>query len=256
MALYRQAEVGFWTDPDFEKVDFTTKAVYQYLYQNPMSNLVGIYRLHKQTVLAQTNLKPKELDRVLGVLSKDLNKIVLEGDWVWIKGASKRIRGRSQIRGAFKLFSEVPDELEIKKLYSLKYKHLARPSPHPPKTPLQSSGSCIGSGKKEKEVVYYNGNGFRILDKLKQELIDKAIKTFGDLDIEQELERADGWLLANPEKHRKNYNRFVWNWLLKAEQLRKEKKDGRPTTSKRINPETNPDAFGEPGWQKIPEGKP
>jgi len=48
---------------------------------------------------------------------------------------------------------------------------------------------------------------------------DKAgwLDAYPACDIDQELRKMREWLLANPEKRKKNYRRFIVNWLVKAQ---------------------------------------
>lgn len=39
---------------------------------------------------------------------------------------------------------------------------------------------------------------------------------FKKIDVVAEIERAEGWLKANPKKRKKNYDRFLHNWFSRA----------------------------------------
>ena len=39
---------------------------------------------------------------------------------------------------------------------------------------------------------------------------------FKKIDVVAEIERAEGWLKVNPRKHKKNYDRFLFNWFSRA----------------------------------------
>ena len=43
-------------------------------------------------------------------------------------------------------------------------------------------------------------------------------ETFPAVDIEAELKKMAAWLLANPEKKKKNYRRFITNWLSRTQE--------------------------------------
>ncbi len=131
--MYRQTEIDFWTDPDFEKSSYLAKSFYLYLLSNSMSNLIGVYRFHRKTAQAHTNLTTEEIEQALSELS-DLGKIALEKEWVWVKGSGKRLKGKDQIKGGFKLWNELPDDLNLKKVFALKYKQLTTPSLESPQT--------------------------------------------------------------------------------------------------------------------------
>ena len=38
-----------------------------------------------------------------------------------------------------------------------------------------------------------------------------------ELDVNAEIARADAWLEANPRRRKKNYRRFIVNWLNRAQ---------------------------------------
>jgi hypothetical protein len=40
---------------------------------------------------------------------------------------------------------------------------------------------------------------------------------YGQIDVTGELYKMDEWVHANPARHKKNYKRFIVNWLAKAQ---------------------------------------
>jgi len=69
---------------------------------------------------------------------------------------------------------------------------------------------------KAKEVVCFNFDKRKFLNIT---IEDKAgwLDAYPACDIDQELRKMREWLLANPEKSKKNYRRFIVNWLVKAQ---------------------------------------
>ena len=69
---------------------------------------------------------------------------------------------------------------------------------------------------KTKEVVFFDFNKRKFLNIT---IEDKAgwLDAYPACDIDQELRKMREWLLANPEKRKKNYRRFIVNWLVKAQ---------------------------------------
>lgn len=45
---------------------------------------------------------------------------------------------------------------------------------------------------------------------------DEWESLFKKIDVVAEIERAEGWLKANPRRHKKNYDRFLHNWFSRA----------------------------------------
>jgi hypothetical protein len=50
------------------------------------------------------------------------------------------------------------------------------------------------------------------------EIVEKWEKAYPAVDLNSQLNRADEWLKANPTKQKKNYYRFVINWLARAQE--------------------------------------
>ena len=69
---------------------------------------------------------------------------------------------------------------------------------------------------KAKEVVSFDFEKRKFLNIT---IEDKAgwLDAYPACDIDQELRKMREWLLANPEKRKKNYRRFIVNWLVKAQ---------------------------------------
>lgn len=69
---------------------------------------------------------------------------------------------------------------------------------------------------KAKEVVSFDFDKRKFLNIT---IEDKAgwLDAYPACDIDQELRKMREWLLANPEKRKKNYRRFIVNWLVKAQ---------------------------------------
>ncbi len=40
---------------------------------------------------------------------------------------------------------------------------------------------------------------------------------YGQIDVTREMYKMDEWLAANPARSKKNYKRFIVNWLAKAQ---------------------------------------
>ena len=63
---------------------------------------------------------------------------------------------------------------------------------------------------KERKIIF-NNKTFKF-ENIPKEKIDKWTEAF-NLNIEQELKRMEAWLAANPNKRKKNYEKFIVNWL-------------------------------------------
>ena len=49
-----------------------------------------------------------------------------------------------------------------------------------------------------------------------QVFIDKMIQTYSKINVASEIKKMEGWLLSNPAKRKKQYTRFINNWLSSA----------------------------------------
>jgi hypothetical protein len=72
--------------------------------------------------------------------------------------------------------------------------------------------------KKEKRVreIFVPPNGDLELQ-VDPGLMDNWRKAFPALDVENQIERAELWLNANPANRKSNYERFLLNWLTRAQ---------------------------------------
>ena len=50
-----------------------------------------------------------------------------------------------------------------------------------------------------------------------QQDVERWRKIYGSVNIERELWKMADWLDANPSRSKKNYKRFIVNWLSKAQ---------------------------------------
>jgi len=63
--------------------------------------------------------------------------------------------------------------------------------------------------------IYFNRENFKFENILKEKL-EKWRKAFPHLNVEVELKKMEAWLQANPTRRKKNYERFIVNWLLRV----------------------------------------
>ena len=69
--------------------------------------------------------------------------------------------------------------------------------------------------------TYYENSYFSIL----QTEYNEYAEAYPDINIDQELKKMKLWLDANPTKHKKNYKRFITNWLSTHKKYEPEKED-------------------------------
>ena len=66
--------------------------------------------------------------------------------------------------------------------------------------------------KNDKKTYYTEAEGLVI----PQVFIDKMISTYSKINVASEIKKMEGWLLSNPTKRKKQYTRFINNWLSSA----------------------------------------
>ena len=66
--------------------------------------------------------------------------------------------------------------------------------------------------KNDKKTYYTESEGLVI----PQVFIDKMISTYSKINVASEIKKMEGWLLSNPAKRKKQYTRFINNWLSSA----------------------------------------
>jgi hypothetical protein len=66
--------------------------------------------------------------------------------------------------------------------------------------------------KNDKNTYYTESEGLVI----PQVFLDKMITTYSKINVATEIKKMEGWLLSNPSKRKKQYTRFINNWLSSA----------------------------------------
>ena len=67
--------------------------------------------------------------------------------------------------------------------------------------------------KNEKNKTYYSESEGLVIP---QTFLDKMIDTYKKINVANEIKKMEGWLLSNPSKRKKQYTRFINNWLSNA----------------------------------------
>jgi len=63
--------------------------------------------------------------------------------------------------------------------------------------------------------IFFNKTTFK-LENIPKEKIDKWEEAFLNCNVDLELKKMEAWLAANPERLKKNYEKFIVNWLGRA----------------------------------------
>ncbi len=73
-----------------------------------------------------------------------------------------------------------------------------------------------GKGGSKTEKIAFDPSSGR-LTHISAEFASRLKEAFPHLDVEEEIRKAELWLYANPAKRKSNYERFLINWLSRAE---------------------------------------
>ena len=63
--------------------------------------------------------------------------------------------------------------------------------------------------------IIFNNQTFKF-ENIPKEKIDKWKEAFLNCNVDIELKKMEAWLAANPERQKKNYEKFIVNWLGRA----------------------------------------
>jgi len=78
-----------------------------------------------------------------------------------------------------------------------------------------SSSSSIKKESIKKEKIQFMGNHFLTIPNA---LMEKWREVAPGININDEIKKAELWLLANPQKRRSRYESFLSNWMVKAQE--------------------------------------
>ena len=68
--------------------------------------------------------------------------------------------------------------------------------------------------KERKIYINFNNQTFKF-ENIPKEKLNKWTEAF-NLNVEQEVKKMEAWLTANPNKRKKNYEKFIVNWLARG----------------------------------------
>jgi hypothetical protein len=67
---------------------------------------------------------------------------------------------------------------------------------------------------KERKIIF-NNQTFKF-ENIPKEKLEKWKEAFPNCNVDLELKKMEAWLAANPERRKKNYEKFIVNWLGRA----------------------------------------
>ncbi len=195
MAKERYIDTKFWDDNYIIKLTSVEKLIFIYFLTNPLTNICGIYEITTRRIAFDTGVMEAEIKTILKRFEQD-DKIKHASNFIIIKNFTKYQKNNPKINeGIIALLREVPEDLAS--WANIDYDRLH-----------------IGHDSLSKTTVniYFNfeSRGW-------ENILEKDIKAWGKAypacDINLCLRRMAEWLLANPEKKKTKYRRFIINWL-------------------------------------------
>ena len=70
----------------------------------------------------------------------------------------------------------------------------------------------FGAGSESISEITFNKQTFRF-ENIPEEKLEKWKEAFPFINVEVELKKMEAWLTANPKRLKKNYEKFIVNWL-------------------------------------------
>ena len=195
MAKERYVDTRFWDDNYIVKLNPEEKLLFIYFLTNPLTNICGIYEVTSRRISFDTGIMEEKILETLKKFEGD-NKIKHDSNFIIIKNFTKFQKNNPKINeGIIALLRELPKG--IADWADIDYDRLH-----------------IGydSLSKVNEKIYFDFE-----KRIWLNIDDKDIKaweeTYPACDIKLCLNRMGEWLLANPEKKKTRYRRFIINWL-------------------------------------------
>lgn len=235
MKKHRLVDTCFWDDSYITSLGPSEKLIFMYLLTNPLTNICGVYQIQVKRIAFDTGLDIDIVTTTLGIFERD-GKCVYRNGWIGIKNWLKHQNRSPKIESGIKAqFEDVPKEL-ASYVQGSNYDIVSIPYPYPMDTISHlNSNSNPNSNSKSKPVStpvttaptqstssVLKPITFDFLTGMWGGIPDEKVNLWANaypaLDIERELFKASAWLKANPAKKKKNYERFLVNWMAKNQE--------------------------------------
>lgn len=94
------------------------------------------------------------------------------------------------------------------------------------------------------EDIYFDFTEYSFKN-IPEKLVSIWREAFPACDINHELKKMTSWLIANPEKKKKNYKRFINNWLSKQQDSGGTKKETKKLSKREQHMEDHKDEYSD-----------
>lgn len=206
----------------------------------------GVWWTILETVTRQIHNNPKDFveysvkkwREITGVFTPKLNKI-LEFLCENSEESPKLLYEFCEKKGIKYLKVRIPKILEIADEYTKKRTTKTEKSGQTPDKLQTKSGETpekipldkirldkkrINTSKQKQKIIFDFNN--KKWENIEQDDITQWREAYPACDIELELKQMKEWLLSNPDKKKKNYRRFITNWLSRSQERGGTKKGG------------------------------
>lgn len=207
----------FWYDNYISSLKHKEKLAFLYFITNEKVNICGIYELPDKYIKIDLDLKQNELDKIKDKFQED-NKLLFIDGWVKIKNFElyNKFDGEKNVVAKRKEINLIP-----RKVIDYQYS-IDRVSPK--SDTLNNHKSIINNHKSESESesitrkqdeLTFNFSTFKFENLLKTDKVEWR-KIYDKVDIEKEILKMVNWLKihqAEKRTHKKNWRKFITNWL-------------------------------------------
>jgi len=137
---------------------------------------------------------------------QEKGKIIWKEGYVWIVGKAKKVNGEKQVSAACKCLSEIPDSLELKRMFMAKYNTLsigyptlALPIPIPTSIPKPKKESVSPSADSNSTTVEKDNTKQPNWKEIQNRQIEKTQRLWKEI-FDQDIKPGECQLLAHGSK--------------------------------------------------------
>jgi len=259
MAKYQSVLNSTWDDPVFQQWSPEAKLLFLNLITSARHNPVGLYAVSPKILMTETGLSEEKFQAAFAELQKLYNgyarvRFDQETSTVWIVNTLKHQpevspRNKNLIRHMEAILRQHAGSVLVAEFLK-RYKFLLQAACKPllrflkgakgaSKGLLRGLGGASKGPNKSKDKEQgkaqdkdqdrlggkgiSKGKGFEevVAD---HEFIAQLKKAYPASNVPQELEKMRAWIRANPNKSKKNWRRFVQNWISHAQKEQEERR--------------------------------
>jgi hypothetical protein len=222
MNKHRLVDTCFWDDAYIMKLDPSEKLLFMYLLTNPLTNICGVYQIQMKRIAFDTGFDVEVATTILGRFEKDKKCLYRDG-WVAMRNWLKHQNPSPKVAAGIKAQLEAVPEPLAKYVQGYCMDTISHPNPNsnPNPNPNSNEVSTPPSPPKRRssaskvEFNWETGMFHGISDAK----VSKWADAFPALEVDTEINKAAVWLLENPARgHKRNYGRFLVNWMAKSQE--------------------------------------